>query len=284
MYIHNYQLFIGDFTFDLPRQTNNYFAGVFKKTPLPEPTPTEEEFENAAQTEDPRDEFVVLFNQDNNFTTPEGYSEVDVLEIPACQETILQQKIESLNIEIKDNSLHIGGEIIPLPEVAEESQVHVYEVNNQFTFTIQTGNQPQEIPATTSFESLGVYTLPSTEAAELANKKQELKAQLATYRYEQEGVGVEYNGVVIDTERDPRKVFNDTYADLKNQILEEVVWKGKTGFLLINYSDAQTIKAEIVEHISRCFYAEQEVCKEIDEATSLDGFDLSERFHFHYTK
>ncbi len=109
-----------------------------------------------------------------------------------------------------------------------------------------------------------------------------ISAQAAAYRYDQEAVGVEYNGFLIDTSREHRKVFNDVHSDLKEGSIHKTEWKAKNGFLTITRAEASEIKTLIANHLSACFYAEEKINEEVNSSEDIVNYDIPTSFALYY--
>ena len=105
---------------------------------------------------------------------------------------------------------------------------------------------------------------------------------LAQYRYDQEGIGVEFQGVEIDSAREARKIFDGVYADLKNGVIHKTEWKGKNGFISITRGEAEQIQTLLSSHISACFYAEKMILEEISTSEDPMNLDLPTLFTLYY--
>lgn len=103
--------------------------------------------------------------------------------------------------------------------------------------------------------------------------KNELKAKAASIRYTREvgGISVVVQGssYTILTDRESRSVF----AQALQLNADNVSWKFKEGFLILNISDIQKIVNAVQAHVQSQFMWEANKVAEIDSALTLTALD-----------
>jgi hypothetical protein len=105
--------------------------------------------------------------------------------------------------------------------------------------------------------------------------KQELKAKIADKRWQVENAGftanVQNTTVTIDTSRDGRQMFFNTYMAMGD--VETITWKFPETWLTINKLELGGIVLGGKAHIQAAFDWESSKADEIDSATTLEELD-----------
>lgn len=96
--------------------------------------------------------------------------------------------------------------------------------------------------------------------------KKELKALVATKRYEVETAGILVNGSTILTDRESQATVTGakTFADLNPSAL--VDWKSSTGWVQIDAATINALATAVGTHVQQCFSRERALCESIDAA------------------
>lgn len=167
MYILDHRLFIGNQSFDIPPSTSPMIIGIY----------VDENFNHD----------ICIADSEQNLIAPEGFELQSILTLQPSKEAVLKEKIESLNVMVQNNALYVGDVSLNLPEVDSDCHVHVFSVpseyrENNIFYSIQMDGKPQEIPACSEFEYLGMYSLPATESAQVESSKQSLKKEVNEIR------------------------------------------------------------------------------------------------------
>jgi hypothetical protein len=105
-------------------------------------------------------------------------------------------------------------------------------------------------------------------------------AHLADYRWRKETGGLTLTtGVRVLTTRESQSQMTSTIVALKEGLVSEPVqWKAETGWVAMTLEQMRAAAAEVAEHVSKCFTAEEIVSAQLVENPDLDveaAFDVA---------
>ena len=110
--------------------------------------------------------------------------------------------------------------------------------------------------------------------------QQDLRAELAAYRYQIETQGIEVGGARIKTDRESQATVGNAYTSLKNGLIPSTQWKAENGWSSVTLAELEPIAQAVSRHVSSCFGAERAVDLMIDELTveTAELFDIYSEF------
>ena len=84
------------------------------------------------------------------------------------------------------------------------------------------------------------------------------KEQLAAERYEREIAGIDYNGMIIKTDRESQQILDSLAEKIRRGLVAQINWKCANGWMVLDSTNIDEIEAIVLGHVQAAFAWEKQ--------------------------
>lgn len=117
------------------------------------------------------------------------------------------------------------------------------------------------------------YSTQAEIDAAIADKKQELKKQLATIRFKKETGGYDFNGSTFDSDDRAQLKVMQTISAMQQGAISTIDWKTRNGWINVGLAELSTIYSAGLVFVSMLFATEKTISETIDSCTTFEELD-----------